>query len=363
MEFALSDDQRMLQDTLQGFAADTIPLDAVRKAADGDTGVADTIASGLAELGLPALLVPEEHGGLGLGMVEAVVAQEALGGAVSPAGFTGSALAALGIAAAGNGEQCAALLPAVATGEARYAIALASRTGTRDDSGVTADGGTLNGTALFALEPEGATHILVADASGALHTLPADGNGVERIALTTIDGTRHFAEYRFANAPAEPLAAENAASAAADRMVAAGRLLIAADTLGAAQHMLDAAVDYAGQREQFGRVIGSFQAVKHLCAEMAAKLEPARALVWHAAYAFDSGDEEAPVMACLAKAHLAEIGTFVARTATEVHGGMGFTDLLGLHFWFKRIGANRQLLGGPERVRAEAAKLQGWGAG
>ena len=92
--------------------------------------------------------------------------------------------------------------------------------------------------------------------------------------------------------------------------------------------------------------------------DMAAQLEPCRAMLWYAAYAFDSIAEEARLSACHTKAHVAEVGTFVARTATEVHGGIGFTDDLGLHLWFKRIGANRQLLGGPDRVREEAARLQ-----
>jgi alkylation response protein AidB-like acyl-CoA dehydrogenase len=142
----------------------------------------------------------------------------------------------------------------------------------------------------------------------------------------------------------------------------AGWVLVAADSLGAAQVMLDKAVDYAKERRQFGRVIGSFQAVKHLCAEMAAELEPCRSLVWYAAYAFDSAPTEASLMAAHAKALTSEVGRFVARTSTEVHGGMGITDLLGLHFWFKRIGLNRQLLGGPERVREIAARLQGLAA-
>jgi alkylation response protein AidB-like acyl-CoA dehydrogenase len=126
--------------------------------------------------------------------------------------------------------------------------------------------------------------------------------------------------------------------------------------------MLEKAVDYAKKRRQFGRVIGSFQAVKHLCAEMAAELEPCRSLVWYAAYAFDAAPDEASLVAAHAKAHLSEVGRFVARTSTEVHGGMGITDLLGLHYWFKRIGLNRQLLGGPERVRRLAAQIQGLAA-
>ncbi|HJW41258.1 MAG TPA: acyl-CoA dehydrogenase family protein, partial [Rhizomicrobium sp.] len=120
------------------------------------------------------------------------------------------------------------------------------------------------------------------------------------------------------------------------------------------------AVTYAKERQQFGRVIGSFQAVKHLCAEMVAELEPCRALIWYAAYAFDTFPDQARRMAAHAKAHTAEVGTFVARTATEVHGGMGFTDLLGLHYWFKRIGFDRQALGGPEKARHDAAVAQGW---
>jgi alkylation response protein AidB-like acyl-CoA dehydrogenase len=124
--------------------------------------------------------------------------------------------------------------------------------------------------------------------------------------------------------------------------------------------MIEKAVAYAKERKQFGRPVGSFQAVKHLCAEMVAELEPARALVWYAGYSFDRSPAEARSLAAHAKAHLSEAGRFVARTATEVHGGMGFTDLLGLHYWFKRIGIDRQLLGGPERVRHDAALSQGW---
>ncbi|MDE0759170.1 MAG: acyl-CoA dehydrogenase family protein, partial [Pseudomonadales bacterium] len=137
-----------------------------------------------------------------------------------------------------------------------------------------------------------------------------------------------------------------------------GRVIQAADTLGAAQCMLDQAVAYANQREQFNRVIASFQAVKHMCAEMAANLEPCRSMIWYAGHALQTVPEEAPLIACHAKAHLAEVGRFVAKTATEVHGGMGFTDLVGLHYWFKRIGCNRQLLGSPERLREDAARIQ-----
>ncbi|GAA3999841.1 hypothetical protein GCM10022279_24430 [Comamonas faecalis] len=135
-----------------------------------------------------------------------------------------------------------------------------------------------------------------------------------------------------------------------------------ADTLGAAERMIEAAVEYSLERKQFGVPIASFQAVKHMCADMAARVEPCKALLWHAAFVVANGMSEGPAMACLAKSHLSDVGRFVARTATEVHGGIGFTDALGLHLWFKRIGVNRQLFGGPEFLRAEAARMQGWTA-
>ncbi len=137
--------------------------------------------------------------------------------------------------------------------------------------------------------------------------------------------------------------------------------MLAADTLGAAQNMLDQAVAYALQREQFNRVIASFQAVKHMCAQMAADLEPCRGMIWYAGHALGEVPDEAHLVACHAKAHLSEVGQSVSKASTEVHGGMGFTDLVGLHYWFKRIGFNRQMLGSPERCREDAARSQGLG--
>jgi alkylation response protein AidB-like acyl-CoA dehydrogenase len=209
---------------------------------------------------------------------------------------------------------------------------------------------------MFAVDTLGADLLVVADRARRLWLV--EGSAADIILLPTIDATRRFAEARFDHTTAEPLAEADALTALRD----AAFVILAADMLGAAQAMLDKAVAYAKERRQFGRPIGSFQAVKHLCAEMAAELEPCRALVWYAAYAFDHAPAEAPLVAAHAKAHLSEVSRFVARTATEVHGGMGFTDLLGLHFWFKRVGLDRQLLGGPENVRSHAARLQGLAA-
>jgi alkylation response protein AidB-like acyl-CoA dehydrogenase len=352
MRFALSEDQRLLQESIGRALAELAPLDRVRRFADGEEGRAPDVWAGLAELGLPGLLIPEEHGGLGLGLIEAALAAEALGGAVTPAPFLGSAVLAPLALRAGSAEQQARWLPRLASGEVTAGAAISEPlAGARDGAGVDAAGGRLNGKALFVIDAPGADLLLVADRTGALHLVEEP---VAAEPMPAIDATRPLSEVIFRDTPATALGAKDGLAALRD----AAWVMLAADTLGAAQAMLDKAVDYAKERRQFGRVIGSFQAVKHLCAEMAAELEPARALVWYAAYAFDHAPEDAGVMAAHAKAHLSEVGRFVARTSTEVHGGMGITDLLGLHYWFKRIGLNRQLLGGPERVREAAARAQ-----
>ncbi|KDA01982.1 acyl-CoA dehydrogenase family protein [Hyphomonas oceanitis] len=345
MEFALSEDQRMLQDSLSGFLKDAAPLDTIRKIATGDKVAADALVTGLDDFGLSGLHVAEDHGGLGLGLLDACLVQEALGYAIAPSRFMATTVTAHALRHAGDAH-----LPAIVAGEMRMGLALTELSSRRDGAGVTAEKGRLSGTSLLALSAEESTHMLVADAAAGLHIVETPDN----VSMQTIDRTRVFSEVRFAGEESEVSLKPD------DEALAVARLLAAADTLGAAQAMIDKAVAYAAERQQFGRVIGSFQAVKHMCAEMAARLEPSRALIWHAAHALDTGEPEGLVMATLAKSHLAEAGTFIARTSTEVHGGMGFTDLVGLHYWFKRIGANRQLFGSPEQCRMDAARLQGW---
>ena len=357
MRFALSEDQSLLQDSIGKALADLSPLERVRKFADDNECSAPDIWAGLSELGLPGLMIPEEHGGLGLGLLEAALAAEALGRSVAPTPFLGSAvLAPLALKLGGTAEQQARWLPRLAAGQAIAGVAISEPVaGARDGAGVMARDGRLTGKALFVLDASGADLLVVADRAGGLHLALG---AADAELMPCIDATRRLGELTFKDTPAEPLASNQAL----DRLRDAAWVMLAADTLGAAQSMLDKAVAYAKERKQFGRTIGSFQAVKHLCAEMAAELEPARALVWYAAYAFDHAPDEAPLMAAHAKAHTSEIGRFIARTATEVHGGIGMTDLLGLHYWFKRIGQNRQLLGGPERVREIAARIQGLAA-
>ena len=362
MEFGLSEEQRMLQESVSGYLGSACALPRVREAADaGDTKPAD-VWEGLAQLGVQGIVTPEHYGGVGLGMLEAALVAECLGGAAAPAPFVASCvMAPVALTLAGSDAQREVWLPRIASGEAVVGVGLMEQIGRRESAGIAADGGRLTGRAMFVLDGMDADALIVADNGGALHLVrAADAADIDRRALNTIDRTRSVAEVTFDSAPAEVLP-----GSADDRepllaTIDAGRIMLAADTLGAAQTMLDQAVAYARERRQFNRVIGSFQAVKHLCAEMAAALEPCRSLVWYAAHSVRAVPEESRLMACHAKAHLAEVGRFVARTATEVHGGMGFTDLLGLHYWFKRIGFDRQLLGAPEIVREEAAAAQGW---
>jgi alkylation response protein AidB-like acyl-CoA dehydrogenase len=361
MEFALSEQQKMMQESIDGALAKACPLDRVRKAADGGEAVADDVWRMLAELGVAGVIIPEQHGGLGLGLLEAALIAEALGKHVAPVPFVGTAvMAPLALMMAGTAAQQKRWLPKLASGEARAAIAVSEHAGgARENAGVTAKDGRLTGKALFAIDFAGAGIIIVADRDRRLHLVAANAAGLTTRALPTIDRTRAVGELVFDAVAAEPLAGD-AGDMAIARICDAGRVMLAADTLGAGWTMIGKAVAYARERKQFGRVIASYQAVKHLCAEMAAQLEPGRALVWYAAYALDQRPDEAPLVAAHAKAYLGEAGRFVARTATEVHGGIGITDMLGLHYWYKRIGANRPLLGSPERMREHAARIHGF---
>jgi len=350
MQFGLSEEQVLLQDNVNRFLREQSPLDAVRSYADA--GDDTTLWQGLAELGIPALLVDEEYGGVGLAPLDAAIVAECMGYHTAPGPFLGSAVMAPTALRLAAGDHTA-VLGELAAGSTRIGIALGEVIGRRADAALQISNGKLSGKSLFAFDSE-ADHYLVADANKHLYLVGAQDT--QRKGLTTVDKTRRTVELTYDNAPAVLISDDPGVF---ERTLDIGRVMLAADTLGAAQNMLDQAVAYARQREQFNRPIATFQAVKHMCAEMAAALEPCRAMVWFAAHALAELPQESRLTACHTKAHLAEVGKFVAKTATEVHGGMGFTDLVGLHYWFKRCGANRQWLGAPELVREEAAVLQG----
>lgn len=360
MDFALTAEQRLFDATLRGYLAERLPLERLRALADAGTGFDETLWQGLCELGLPGLLVPEQFGGSGLGVLDAAVASEALGSGVAPAPYIGLAMATLAVRQAGTPAQQEEWLPRIADSEALFGVGFAGPAGQTGQAVVRLGEDGLTGRIDAALDCGLCSHLLVGLADGHLCIVAADDRGVRLTPRRSLDRTRPVTELAFDSARAVVLSGANAPLDVGRQVLDAGRVLLAADTLGAAQTMLDRAVAFAKERVQFGRVIGSFQGVKYMLADMATMLEPCRAMVWYAAYAQDALPLEARLTACHAKAHLGDVAREVSRMATEVHGGMGFTDLLGLHFWFKRIAFNRQMLGGPERCREEAAILQGW---
>lgn len=364
MDFGLSEEQLLLEQTLHRFFEEQCPIGRVREQLAKQDGDATALWKELASLGVAGILVPEDLGGSGLDLLDAAVAAQSLGWGVAPVPFLGSAvMAPVALLVAGTPAQRERWLPRIAAGECRIGIAASELDSRREPAGVAERDGLLRGKALMVIDAASADRFLipVGEKPTKLAMVSADAEGLALRPLTTIDRTRSFGELVFDGVPVEArLEAGEGAAAAVRRMLDAGRVALAADVLGACERALDMAVSYAKTRVQFERVIGSFQAVKHMCAEMVAELEPARSLVWYAAHAFDQLPEEASSMAAHAKAHLSEVGTFVVRTATEVHGGIGFTDEHNLHFWFKRVGVDRQILGTPDGLREQAAQHQGW---
>ncbi len=361
MYFGLSEDQIFFQDNVKKFLEDQAPLDSIRKISEGENlQVKKDLHQGLISLGINNILIPESNGGLGLDLLFATAVSQSLGEGVATLPFIGPYVMAPIVIKYGAGDdQREKLFNDMSQNLINFGIGFSEYFGSRDSSELSISGNKVSGRTLFILDTDFATHVMLADKKGQVGIVSLDSDGIEIIDLTTVDKTRTFKEMRFEGTSIEVLEKTKSSSEAIQTSIDAGRIIIAADSLGASQAMINKAVEYSKERKQFNRVIGSFQAVKHMCAEMTAELEPCYSLVWHAAHSFDDSNEDSRLMSCLAKSHIGEVSKMVSKKATEVHGGMGFTDLLGLHFWFKRIGLNRHILGSPEIVREEAAKVQG----
>lgn len=356
MDFGLSQDQELLEQSVRGYLADRVPITRVRDLRELDCPNEREIWSGLAELGTTGILVPEAQGGSGLNLLDAVLVSQALGHAATPAPYLSSAVMAPVALRLLSGNETDRWLGGIASGELVVGVAVTETFSVRENAGIRLEGEGLHGKTLMAIDALGADLVLLPIGRDRLAAVRANSTGLTTTRLSTIDRTRCTAELVFDGV--RPEAVFSNAGEALSRMIDAGRIALAADTIGACESMVERAVAYAQERKQFGRVIGSFQAVKHMCAEMIADLEPARSLLWYAAHAFDTLPEEAPVLACHVLAHAAEIGREIASVSTQVHGGTGWTDEQNLHFWFKRIGVARHLLGGPEHLREQAASLQ-----
>ncbi len=360
MDFGLSEEQVLLEKTIRAFLADSVSIERVRELRDRDCPNDPEIWRSFAELGATGILVPESEGGSELTLLDAALVGQSLGHAVTPTAFLSSGVIvpiALREVDRSTSDQW---LQGLATGDLEIGVAFMELFSIREGAGIRLESGRLHGKSMMALDACSADLILLAIDSSTLAIVDRGAKGVEVSRLVTTDATRSTAEILLAGV--SPLAIFEDAGDAIDRSLDAGRIVLAADVLGACESMIDQSVRYSGQRKQFDRLIGSFQAVKHMCAEMIAELEPARSLLWYAAHSFDAMPDETPLLSSLALAHLAEIGREIASVSTQVHGGIGWTDEQNLHFWFKRIGVARHLLGGPEMLRERAAGLQSFDA-
>jgi alkylation response protein AidB-like acyl-CoA dehydrogenase len=356
MDFALSEEQELLQSTVRGFVAKECPPQTVHAVFDGERGAVSVLWQGLAEIGVAGLCVPESLGGAGLELLELALVAEELGRGAVPVPFLGHALASLALARGGSLRQQEAWLPRLAAGTARATVALAED-GARwlpADWRVELANSRVSGRKALVPEAEGAALFVVGCRGGGLALVPA-GPGVRVTPEPTLDRGRPLAALELDGAPGEPLPACDAAS-----LIDAACVLLAADAFGAAHQLVRATTAYLQARQQFGQPLAQFQALKHQLADMALEIDPTRGLWWYAAHAFDHVPAEAPRAAALAKAHITERAQQVARDAVEAHGGIGFTWESDVHLWFKRVMFDRLWLGAPELHRERYAALEGW---
>jgi alkylation response protein AidB-like acyl-CoA dehydrogenase len=360
VNFDLTDEQLMLQDTVGQLLANECPVTRVREIFDGDTGFDPGLWKGLAELGIAGLHVPEQYGGAGLEILDLAVAAETLGYHAAPGPFLGHALAVTAIIAGGSEAQREKWLPGLATGDLLGTVALADPGGRwQPDQWETPPGETITGRKEYAPQAELADLIVVGLEGGRLGVLERGASGLVDEPVDGADLSRRFRHLDFEATPCALLAAGDAA---ARRVRDVGLVLLAADAFGGAQRLLEMCVEYAKTREQFGVKIGHFQALKHQLANMALDVEPNRGLYWFAAYAQDHAPEEAERVAAIAKAHITDRFMDVARNAVEAHGGIGFTWECDVQIWFKRAMMDRAWLGTPAEHRGRQARLADWGA-
>ncbi|WP_380871664.1 acyl-CoA dehydrogenase [Sphingomonas sp. DBB INV C78] len=356
MYFDLTDEQRAIGEELSKLLRDRLPPDGVVSTFDkGDLD--DALWQSLNEMGLGAMMVPVESGGLGLGLLTLAVVADALGehGATVP--VINNALAGWLVSTFGTGAQRTAWLESLQSGEIVAAFALAEPGGGWQPEEWQATGFPFTGTKTNVEWGQQASLFIVGMAGGALGLVDGRDPGIRRAMISPLDRTRPLAAIDFDQVRVDLLT----------RDVEAGGLLrdaflvlLAADARGAADRALSLAVGYAKERTQFDRPIGAFQGLKHQMANAAAELEPCRPLVWYAAHAWDEIPDRRSYMAALAKAHVTDMAVRTARLAVEMHGGIGYTWEYPLHVFLKRAMFDRQAMGLPAAQRVRAAALAGW---
>ncbi|MCE2392650.1 MAG: acyl-CoA/acyl-ACP dehydrogenase [Proteobacteria bacterium] len=359
MHFGLTEEQELLQQTIREFAASELPAPKLRALFDEGSGHDPGLWAKSAEIGLAGLTVPESYGGAGLELLDLALAFEVLGESALPGPYLGHALAALAIAEGGSEDQKQRWLPRLASGEAIGTVALAERNNVWEcaDWRVEFRDGALAGEKEFVPYAQLADLTLVGTVGGGLAVLERDAEGSRVDAVDGVDRTRALGRLELTGARAEALPAP---PGTAERVLDAGRVLLAADSFGGAWKLIETTAEYTRTREQFGTPIAQFQSVKHMLADAATEIEPARGLFWYAAYAWERLPEESPRAAATAKAHLTDRAADVSRTCVELHGGIGFTWECDVQFWVKRAMFNRTFLGAPSAQLERVADLGGW---
>jgi alkylation response protein AidB-like acyl-CoA dehydrogenase len=353
MDFGFSEEQEMLRQNARSFIEQESPMTYVRKMMDDDTGYSEEQWRKMAELGWQGLIFPAEYGGSELNMVDLIVVLEEMGRQVFPGPFFSTVvLGGLGLLLGGSAAQKKEYLPGIADGSCKATLAQVEESGRWDAGGImlpaAKDGAgfTLSGTKLFVHDAHVSDLLVVpARTSGkgekgiTLFLVPRTAAGVSVTLLKTMDQTRKLCEVRFDNVrlgKEAVLGGVGRGWALLDRLVDRAKVALCAEMCGGAQKVLEMSVDYAKVREQFGRPIGSFQAIQHKCANMMVQVESAKSATYYAAWAVANDVPEAHLAACMAKAYCSDAYRYVSGEGIQIHGGIGFTWEHDMHLYFKR---------------------------
>ena len=370
MNFAFSEEQDQLREFVRSFLEDKSSEAAVREQMDTEQGYDEAVWNQMAEqMGLQALAIPEEYGGQGFGFIEQVVVLEEMGRALLCAPyFSSCVLAANTLLQSGDEDAKNAHLPGIASGETRAALAFTEENGKWDESGVTAqatasgDGYSISGTKMYVLDGHTANLMIVAartDAGVSLFAVDPASDGVTTTALSTMDQTRKQAKVELDGASGTLIGTDGGGWDVLNTVLDLAAVALAAEQVGGAQMCLDMSVEYAKVRVQFGRPIGSFQAIKHKCADMLLEVESAKSAAYYAGWCAAEMNDELPSVASLAKAYCSEAYFHAAAENIQIHGGIGFTWEHPAHLYFKRAKSSELLFGDPTYHRELLAQRIG----
>jgi len=370
MNFAFSEEQEELRSAVRRFLEDKSPVSEVRRLMETTDGYDRAVWEQMAnQLGLQALAIPEEYGGAGFGYVELIVVFEEMGAALMCAPyFSTVALAANAILTSSDDSAKKDLLPGIASGETIATLALTEDSGRWDLDAVTlaatgkGDSWKLDGHKMFVIDGHNANLVVVAARTStgvSLFAVEGGASGLSATPLATMDQTRKQARLEFTATPARLIGDEGGAADGLSKTLDLAAVALAAEQVGGAQRCLDMAVEYAKTRIQFGRPIGSFQAIKHKCADMLLEVESGKSAAYYAGWAAAEDSEELPVVASLAKSYCSEAFFHAAAENIQIHGGIGFTWEHDAHLYFKRAKSSELMLGDPSYHRELLAQRIG----